>query len=99
LRVVVVLGQVAFHWWLAYLQRRFGAPELESMAHTGRPVANGIKRRVPRFAHGAVYRFTGSPLLICSYHPSQQNTLTRRLTEPMFDSIWQRVQDELNAQR
>lgn len=98
LRVVVVLGQVAFDWWLAYLRRRSASLHLESVVYTPDPVSNKVNGPLPRFAHGASYRFAGSPLLICSYHPSQQNTLTRRLTEPMFDNIWQRVRDELNAQ-
>ncbi|AXA34861.1 MAG: uracil-DNA glycosylase [Candidatus Hydrogenedentota bacterium] len=99
LRVVVVLGQVAFEWWLAHLRRRFPSLHLDSVAHTVAPIANRPKSMLPRFAHGATYRFAGSPLLICSYHPSQQNTLTRRLTEPMFDSIWKSVRDELDEQR
>ena len=44
-----------------------------------------------KFAHGAAYK-PGSgpkaPWLLCSYHPSQQNTLTGRLTAAMFDEIW-----------
>jgi len=53
-------------------------------------MALGIKP-VPRFTHGIQYKTKGKVLLVGSYHPSQQNTFTGRLTEPMFDqavSVW-----------
>jgi uracil-DNA glycosylase family 4 len=44
-----------------------------------------------KFAHGAVFRLAAGPWLVCSYHPSQQNTLTGKLTVEMFDAMWQTV--------
>lgn len=44
-----------------------------------------------KFGHGAAYRMENGPWILCSYHPSQQNTLTGKLTVEMFDEIWQKA--------
>lgn len=49
------------------------------------------------FGHNNFYELgDGLPWLLSSYHPSQQNTLTGRLTEEMFDDIWQRAKEEIS---
>lgn len=75
LRVVVALGRIAFDAFL----RAWG--------DAGRTVPS------PRlvFAHGALRALPGGVFLLASYHPSQQNTQTGRLTSAMFQRIFGRV--------
>jgi uracil-DNA glycosylase family 4 len=75
LRVVVVLG--AFGWQAL----------LPVLADAG----YAIPRPAPRFGHGASAELTNesgkSLRLLGCYHPSQQNTFTGKLTEPMIDDV------------
>ena len=74
-RVVVALGQVAHAGFLA-------AARVHGVA---------VPRPAPRFAHGAEHALAPRLTLLCSYHPSQQNTFTGRLTRPMLDAVFSRA--------
>jgi len=78
-KVVVALGRVALD---AYLEAR-------------RALGQALPSPRPAFGHGAAYRLPGGPLLVTSYHPSQQNTFTGRLTRPMFHRVFARVRRAL----
>jgi uracil-DNA glycosylase family 4 len=76
-RAVLVLGRIAFDTYV-----RVVASPREDF-----PPRSSLK-----FAHGANFSLPiGLPRLFCSYHPSQQNTQTGRLTPEMF----QRVLDDI----
>jgi len=75
LRVAVALGKIAFDQYL----------------HACRELGHPVPSPAPRFAHGAKYRFSWGVTLIGSYHPSQQNTFTRKLTRPMFHAVFKRA--------
>ncbi len=75
LRVVVVLGRIAHDAFLAAEGAR----------------GTTVPRPRPAFGHRAEHRLPSGLLLLCSYHPSQQNTFTGTLTRPMFDAVFARA--------
>jgi uracil-DNA glycosylase family 4 len=58
-----------------------------------------VQYEKPGFAHNALHELPGGKHLVCSYHPSRQNTQTGRLTPEMFDRVWQTVRSLLDGER
>ena len=60
------------------------------------PDFGGLPKKDFPFGHDSFYETpAGLPSILCSYHPSLQNTQTGRLTVDMFDQIWQRAKSSL----
>ena len=54
---------------------------------------HSVRSSAMRFVHGAAYQLENGVWVLCSYHPSQQNTLTGKLTAKMVDDIWQKARE------
>lgn len=75
LRVVVALGKIAF----------------DSFLKACRALGHPIPSPLPAFGHGVVHPLPWGVTLLGSYHPSQQNTFTGKLSRPMFHAVFQRA--------
>jgi uracil-DNA glycosylase family 4 len=81
-RAVLALGAIAFETYLRLLVRRGQLPSRAGL----------------RFAHGAEFQLPGGlPRLFASYHPSQQNTQTGRLTPAMFHNVLRKIRHHLDV--
>jgi len=67
---------------------------LAMLRETGRDLPRGLA-----FGHGAVHDLGGGVRLFCSFHVSQQNTFTGRLTPRSFDAVLRRVRAHLERSR
>lgn len=85
-RVIVALGQIAWKATLELAQAR------------GWQIGDGTSKARPKFGHGVVAKL-GDKWLIGSYHPSQQNTFTGRLTESMLDAVFAAAHERHSALR
>jgi uracil-DNA glycosylase family 4 len=75
---------------LALLTRTGVIVCLGSFAYQSVSSILGVRPR-PKFGHGVEARIDAARVIVCSFHPSQQNTFTGRLTEPMLDQVFQRA--------
>ncbi|HRK01516.1 MAG TPA: uracil-DNA glycosylase, partial [Oligoflexia bacterium] len=83
-RVILALGAIAYKEAIKTL--RAG------------PLGIDPKTKIPKFSHGVCTQLPHGRWLLGSYHPSQQNTFTKRLTEPMFDEIFKTARRLLDGQ-
>ncbi len=85
IRCVVPLGKFAYDLTLRVYRERGAA----------------VPRPKPRFAHGAEVELGSgnddAPVVVASFHPSQQNTFTGRLTEDMLDAVFTRARELVDA--
>jgi uracil-DNA glycosylase family 4 len=86
----------------AYLQRELALLDclrvvvcLGAFAYEAACAEFGVRPR-PKFGHGVEMVAPNGLVLICSFHPSQQNTFTGRLTEPMLDAVFTRAVELAN---
>ncbi len=73
--VVIALGKIAFDEYL----------------RTCQAMGNALPSPRPKFSHGVEHILPWKTILLGSYHPSQQNTFTGKLTRPMFHAVFRRA--------
>jgi uracil-DNA glycosylase family 4 len=79
IRVVIALGRIAF----------------DAVLTAVRENGDAIPKPRPQFGHGRSVLLPNGLALIGSFHPSQQNTFTGKLTKPMFRAIFQQARTAL----
>lgn len=82
-KVVIALGRIAFYAFLKALHEAGG----------------GLPEKRLEFRHGGEWKLPDGVTLLASYHPSQQNTQTGKLTRPMFHRIFRRAGQLLENRR
>ena len=83
LKVIVALGSIAYNAIKKILRLNV---ELK-------------KFKFPPFGHGQLVNLPDGRFVLCSYHPSQQNTFTGKLTQPMFQTIFENAKTLVEVMR
>jgi uracil-DNA glycosylase len=86
-KAVVALGKIGFDAYLNYLKRQLSHPNVAKNATL--EWGTRFVRKAFIFKHGASYQMPNKKVLLVSYHPSNQNTQTGKLTREMFVKIFE----------
>jgi len=85
-KVVVALGKIGFDAYLNYVKRQ-AHPSAKNAEEWG----TRFSKKAYIFKHGASYELPDGKVVLASYHPSNQNTQTGKLTRGMFVEIFRRA--------
>lgn len=83
IRVVIALGKIAF----------------DSFLKAYRESGGSLSKPRSQFRHGAFIHLGDDLTLLASYHPSQQNTFTGKLTRKMFNAVFRKARELLEGSR